>query len=141
MEYLEIADEHRTVTKSSISQARGTKLSLSNGVGAFLPIVFDNLDYIDCDRVESHPIIVSTVDDLDYQYPVRECTYYTDEYVYVDEHGSELRKLPHWFGDAFYTKYVDTNNFINFDTESLGTRNKETLQSGLGYAVATDTLD
>jgi len=141
MEYLEIADEHRTVTKSSISQARDTKLSLSNGVGAFLPIVFDNLDYIDCDRVKSHPIIVSTVDDLDYQYPVRECTYYTDEYVYVDEHGSELRTLPHWFGEGFYTKYVDTSNFINFDTESLGTRNKETLQGGLHYTTAIDTLE
>lgn len=140
MEYLEVANEHRTITKSSISQARENKLSISNGVGQFFPIVFDNLDYIDCDRVKSHPVIVSTVDELDYEYPVRECTYYTDDYVYVDEHGTELRKLPHWFGDAFYTKYVDTNNFINFDTEAFGTRNKETVQSGLHYVESTETL-
>ena len=141
MEFLEIADEHRTITKSSISQARDNKLSVGNGVGGFFPIVFDNLDYIDCDRVKSHPVIVSTVDELDYQYPVRECTYYTDEYVYVDNHGTELRKLPHWFGeDAFYTKYVDTNDYINFDTEALGTRNAETIQSGLHYVESKDNL-
>lgn len=141
MEYLPDASEHRTVTKSSISQARNSKLSTTNDLGQFSPVVWDHLDYIDCDRVKSHPIIVSTVDELDYQYPVRECTYYTDEYVYVDEQGIELRTLPHWFGEGFYQAYVDSNDFINFDTEAFGTRNKETLQGGLYYVESADKLD
>lgn len=141
MEYLPDASEHRTVTKSSISQARNSKLSTTNDLGQFFPVIWDHLDYIDCDRVKSHPIIVSTVDELDYQYPVRECTYYTDEYVYVDEQGIELRTLPHWFGEGFYQAYVDSNDFVNFDTEAFGTRNKETLQSGLYYVESADRLD
>lgn len=140
MEYLPDASEHRTVTKSSISQARNSKLSTTNDLGQFFPVVWDNLDYIDCDRVKSHPVIVSTVDELDYQYPVRECTYYTDEYVHVDEQGVELRALPHWFGEGFYQTYVDTSNYINFDSEAFGTRNRETLQSGLYYVESADKL-
>jgi len=141
MDFLPDASEHRTVTKSSISHARNNKLSTTNELGQFFPIVFDHLDYIDCDQVKSHQVIVSTVDELDYEYPVRECTYYTDEYVYVDEQGKELRALPHWFGEGFYQKYYDYNSFVNFDTEAFGTRNKETVQSGLHYATALDTLE
>lgn len=142
MDYLPSADEHRTKTKSSISQARDIKLSLSNGVGEFLPIVFDHLDYIDCDKVASHKITVSTSNELDYEYPIGECTYYTDEYVYIDEHGSELRKLPHWFGeDSFYQTYVDRNALVNFNKESFGTRNRQMLQVGKHYVVANDNLE
>ncbi len=140
MDFLPDASEHRTVTKSSISQARNSKLSTTNNLGQFFPIVWDHLDYIDCDMVKSHQVIVSTVDELDYEYPVRECTYYTDEYIYVDEQGSELRVLPHWFGEGFYQKYYDNNSFINFDNQAFGTRNKETLQSGLHYVEASTDL-
>ena len=140
MEFLPDANEHRTITKSSISQARYNNLSATNNLGQFFPIVFDHLDYIDCDTVKSHQVIVSTVDELDYKYPVRECTYYTDEYVYVDEQGTELRTLPHWFGEGFYRAYYDYNSFVNFDTAAFGTRNKQTIQSGLHYVVAKDDL-
>ena len=142
MDFLPDANEHRTITKSSISQARYNKLSVTNNLGQFFPIVFDHLDYIDCDRVKSHPIIVSTVDELDYEYPVRECTYYTDEYVYVDKQGMELRKLPHWFGeDAFYKTYDNSSSYINFDSEAFGTRNKQTVQSALHYVESVDNLE
>lgn len=140
MEFLPDASEHRTKTKSSISQAKSTKLSVGNGVGQYFPVVFDHLDYIDCGKVVSHRTTISTSNELDYEYPIQECTYYTDEYVYVDEHGSELRKLPHWFGEGFYQAYVNRNAFVNFDDQAFGTRNKQTLQSGLSYVIANDDL-
>lgn len=140
MDYLPIADEHRTITKSSISQARDTKLSLSNGIGQFIPIVFDNLDYIDCDRVVSHKVMVSDSDELAFEYPVKECTYFSDEYVYVDEKGTELRELPEWFGAGFYRASVDRNNFVNFDDQAFGTRDADTLQTGLHYVEASSTI-
>lgn len=140
MEYLPVADEHRTITKSSISQARDTKLSLSNGIGQFIPIVFDNLDYIDCDKVASHKVMISDSDELAFEYPVKECTYYSDTYVYVDENGTELKELPEWFGAGFYRAAVDRNDFVNFDTEAFGTRNIEKLQGGLHYTIASDDL-
>lgn len=140
MDFLPDASEHRTVTKSSISQARNSKLSVTNNLGQFFPIVFDKLDWIDCDKVKSHKIVVSTSDELDYEYPVGECTYYTDEYVYIDEHGRELRTLPHWFGEGFFEAYVDRNTFVNFDREAFGTRNKQTLDVGKHYVVAAEDL-
>lgn len=140
-DFLEIADEHRTETKSSISQSRDTKISLTTGKGQFLPLVFDYLDYIDCNRVKSHPTTISLINELDYEYPVKECTYFTDKYVYTDEQGEELRELPEWFGAGFYRKYIDRNVIVNFDNEAFGTRNRQTLQTGLHYVRATDSLD
>lgn len=141
MEFLPSADEHRLKTKSSISQAKDDIFSVHNGAGEYLPLEFDFLDYIDCDKIKSHRIIVSTSDELAYQYPVEKCVYYTDEYIYVDEHGKELRTLPHWAGEGFYEAYVDRNAFINFDKESLGVKNKQLVDIGLNYAVALDTLE
>lgn len=140
MDILQDASIRRTTTKSSISQARGEKMSTTNGIGQFFPLVWDYLDYIDCDRIKSHKIIVSTTDELDYEYPVRECVYYTDEYVYVDETGKELRTLPHWFGEGFYQAYVDKHSFVNFDDQAFGIRNKQRLQTGLHYVEAVDTI-
>lgn len=140
MDFLPDASERRTRTKSSISQAKDSKLSVTNNIGQFFPIVFDVLDYIDCDRVKSHQTMVSDSDELAYDREVKECNYYTDEYVYIDEHGSELRTLPHWAGEGFYQAAVDRNAFVNFDTESFGTRNKETVQIGKHYVEAVDTL-
>lgn len=141
MDYLEVADEHNVDIKSSISQAKDTKFSVSNGVGGYLPIVSDKLDYIDCDKVKSHRIIMSLIDELDYQYPVDECIYWTDEYIYSDGTRTELRTLPHWAGEGFFQKYVDTHAFIVSDKETLGTRNKQKVQIGLSYASARITLD
>lgn len=140
MKFLEIADEQRTITKSSISQARGTALSTTNGIGQFFPIVFDSLDYIDCDKVKSHPIIVTDTNELGYDYPVKECNYYTDQYIYTDDVKTEMRALPHWFGEGLYKAYVNKNTLTNFDGEAFGTRNEITTQSGLHYVTATKTL-
>lgn len=141
MEFLEAADKRDLKVKSSISQAKDTKLSATNNLGGFFPIVSDHLDYITCDKVKSHPIKISLSDELDYEYPVGKCTYYTDKYVYMDGDRTELRTLPHWFGDAFYSKYVSTNAYINSDTEALGTRNMQEAEVGLSYVEANSTLE
>ena len=140
MEYLPVADEHRTSTKSSISQARSNKLSVSNGIGQFIPIVFDHLDYIDCEKIVSHKAMLSDSDELSFEYPVKECTYFTDKYIYMDEKGTELRELPEWFGAGFYRAAVNRNDFINAEDEAFGIRNIETVQSGLHYTIANDDL-
>lgn len=140
MDFLPAADEHRTVTKSSISQAKDHVLSVTNNIGQYFPIVFDHLDYIDCDQIKWHQEIVSDSDELAYMYPVSECTYYTDQYIYVDEYGKELRTLPHWAGEGFYEVFVDKHTFVNFDDQALGVRNKQTLQNGLHYVEARDSI-
>ena len=140
IDFLESADEKRTVTKSSISQAREHILSVTNNKGQYFPIVFEKIDWVDCDLVKWHQEMVSDSDEMAYMYPVRECTYYTDQYVYVDEQGRELRALPHWAGEGFYETYVDRNIFVNFDDQAFGTRNKQAIQSGLHYVTARDNI-
>lgn len=141
MEFLEAADKRDLKVKSSISQAKNTKLSATNNLGGFFPIVSDHLDYITCDKVKSHPIKISLSDELDYEYPVGKCTYYTDKYVYMDGDRTELRTLPHWFGDAFMKAYVSKYSFINSDEESAGTRNIQKTSVGLHYIEAKDNLE
>lgn len=141
MDFLPSANEHRLRIKSSISQAKDEVLSVQNGAGQFIPISFDYLDWIDCDQIKSHRIIVSTSDELAYEYPVGKCTYYTDEYIYADEHGKELRTLPHWFGEGFMEVAIDRNAFVNFDKEALGVRNVQNVDVGLTYVEAESTLE
>lgn len=141
MDFLESADRRDVKIKSSISQAKNSKFSATNGVGGFLPIVSDHLDYISCDKVKSHRIKISLSDELDYEYPVAKATYYTDQYIYMDGTRTELRTLPHWFGEGIFSKYVDTYAYTNSDSESLGTRNVQNVEIGLSYVEAQDTLD
>lgn len=140
MDFLPAADEHRTITKSSISQAKDHVLSVHNGAGQYFPIVFDHLDWIDCDQIKWHQEMVSDSDELAYMYPVSECTYYTDQYIYFDEYGKELREFPHWFGEGFYESSVNRDNFVNFDDQGFGVRNIQTLQNGLHYVESHDTI-
>lgn len=141
MDFLESADRRDVKIKSSISQAKNNKFSATNGVGGFLPIVSDHLDYISCDKVKSHRIKISLSDELDYEYPVAKATYYTDQYIYMDGTRTELRTLPHWFGEGIMLAYVDKSSFVNSDETALGTRNVQTAQIGLSYVKANDTLD
>lgn len=141
MDSIPTANEHRTATKSSISQTREHVLSVTNNKGQYFPIVFEQLDWIDCDQIKWHQTTVSDSDELAYEYPVKHCTFWTDQYVYVDENGKELRTLPHWMGEGFYEAHVDRNAFVNFDDQAFGTRNKQNAQIGLHYTVAQDTLE
>lgn len=140
IDFLEAADERRTATKSSISQAKNTKLSVTNDVGVFLPISFDHIDYIRCGEVKSHRATVALTDEEDYKYTVKTCTYVSDLYVYKDTAEERIEPLPEWFGAGFYRKYVESKSFVNGDETSLGTRNKTTIQSGLHYVEAKDLI-
>lgn len=136
---LQSEDNPDVFKHSSISQHKNKFSVYTNG--QWLPISYDVIDFIDCERIESHRAIVTDKDDIGYNFPTKKCCYYTDEYVYHDNNGTELRELPHWFGEGFYEASINEQDFINSDNGSLGVRNKYTLTTGLDYALATKTLD
>lgn len=108
--------------------------------GEWLPISYDVLDYITCKKAASHKAIVTDGDDIAFDFDVSTCTFYTDQYVYHDKNKTEIRALPHWFGEGFYRAHIDSKAFINTDYESLGVRNRYDLRIGLSYALADETL-
>lgn len=138
-DYLPLADEHRTVTKSSIAQHKGDTLTVFRA-GEHIPLVFDQIDYIDCDKIVSHRATVTDSSELPYEYPVGHCTYLSDLYVTLDKEGEEIKKLPCWFGDGWYREYVNTRTYVNFDDQAFGIRNAQHVDIGLHYVEAIDTL-
>lgn len=138
MQILEPVDNPQVRYYSSISQ-HSNKLHVVKG-GELVPISYDVLDYIECDKVHSHRAIVAHGEDIGYNYDVKECCFYTDQYIYHDNQRTELRTLPHWFGEGFYEVANNEFDFINADNGSLGERNKYTLRIGTRYAKADKTL-
>lgn len=135
-------DEHEQVHRhSSIDQFRG---SLSTMVkGGWAPIVFDQLDGINCETIMSHPVIISFGGDVGYVFPEAHCTYASDHFVYFDKEGVEQKLLPECFGGGgeFYDTFIKSNSFVNFDDDSsVGTHNTKTLRTGLSYVLADETL-
>ena len=131
-------DDTRVNYHSSISQ-HSNKLHILKG-GEAVPISFDVLDYIDCDRLVSHRAILADGDDIGFNFPTGSCTYVSDEYIYMDGDRKELRQMPHWFGEGTYEAFIKEYDFINADNGSLGSRNKITTTVGLNYALAEETL-
>ena len=136
------ADEKEHVhMHSSIDQFRGF-LSVYKK-GGWAPIVFDQLDGIDCEKIHTHPIIVSMSDDIGYVFPEAHCTYSSDHFVYFDEEGVEQKLLPECFGEGgeFYDTFIKSNSFVNFDDDaSLGVHNTKRARVGLSYVLADETL-
>lgn len=139
MSVLTASDANDVTYRSSISQHEN-KLSVMK-LGEWVPLSYDVLDYIDCDKVASHRAIVTDADDIGYTFNVAEQKYYTDKYVYSDRQTTELRELPHWFGEGFYEAFVKDNPFINADNGSLGERMSITRRIGTAYALANETLE
>lgn len=139
MDFLPSANEHRTVTKSSTSQYKDHTLSVYKA-GRYVPISFDKIDYIDCDKVVSHRVIVTDSPELPYEYPVGHCTFFSDLYVTFDKEGEEIKPLPCWFGDGWYREYVKARAYVNADNAALGTHNEQRVDIGLHYVEATDTI-
>lgn len=134
----EDAQVHR---HSSIDQFKGF-LSVYKK-GGWAPIVFDQLDGIVCDKIKTHPVVISFGGDLGYIFPEAHCTYSSDHFIYFDEEGVEQRLLPECFGGKgeFYNEFVKSNSFINFDDgASLGVHNTKTTRTGLSYVIADETL-
>lgn len=134
----EDAQVHR---HSSIDQFKGF-LSVYKK-GGWAPIVFDQLDGIVCDKIKTHPVVISFGGDLGYIFPEAHCTYSSDHFIYFDEEGVEQRLLPECFGGKgeFYNEFVKSNSFVNFDDgASLGVHNTKTTRTGLSYVIADETL-
>ena len=83
--------------------------------GGWAPIVFEQLDGITCDRIKTHPVIISLSDDIGYVFPEAHCSYTSDKFVYFDKEGVEHLPLPDCFGGGgeFYDRYISKNTFIN----------------------------
>lgn len=129
---------------SSIDQFRGFLSVMKKG--GWAPIVFDQLDGINCEDIVSHPVIISFGDDIGYIFPEAHCTYASDHFVYFDKEGVEQKLLPECFGGGgeFYDKFIKSNTFVNFDGpdggSSVGVHETKTLRTGLSYILADNNL-
>lgn len=137
--WLEPEEKPDVFWHSSISQHKNTLSVMQRG--EWVPICYDVLDYIACEGVVSHPATVTDGDDIGFDFDVAEQTIFTDKYIYHDEYGIELRKLPHWFGEGYYEAFYHNSSFINSDESALGERQKEVRRVGLSYALASKTLE
>lgn len=126
---------------SSIDQFRGFLSTMVKG--GWAPIVFDQLDGINCETIISHPVIISFGGDVGYIFPEAHCTYASDHFVTVDKEGVEQKLLPECFGGGgeFYDEFIKSNSFINFSNDSsLGIHNTKTTRTGLSYVTADENL-
>lgn len=126
---------------SSIDQFRGFLSTMVKG--GWAPIVFDQLDGINCQTIISHPVIISFGDDVGYIFPESHCSYASDHFIYFDKEGVEQKLLPECFGGGgeFYHAYIKSNSFINFSNDSsVGAHNTKTLRTGLSYVLADKNL-
>lgn len=136
------ADEsHQVERKSSINQYGG--FFSVKCQGGWTPILFDQLDGINCQTVNSHPVVLSlTDDDIGYHYADAKCSYASEKFLYFDKYGVEQVPLPNCVGGSgeMYERFINEYSFINFDRNSLGLYNRKTLRVGLDYVQAKDTL-
>lgn len=137
--YLNDADQTDTHRHSSIDQY-GNFLSVKKG-GVNVPIRFDSLDWINCEGIKTHPIIISDGTDIGFNFPVGHYSYITDDYIIMDRKEVVVKQMPEWFGKGWYEKALNEKVFTNFDNGSLGMRNKVNLRIGLDYVLTDDILD
>lgn len=126
---------------SSIDQFRGFLSTMVKG--GWAPVVFDQLDGINCETIISHPVVISFGGDVGYVFPEAHCTYASDHFVTVDKEGVEQKLLPECFGGGgeFYDTFIKSNSFVNFDDDSsLGVHNQKQLRTGLSYVLADENL-
>ena len=139
VDYLDEADEYDVRRHSSVNQYDAF-LSVQKG-GVNVPLRFDSLDWINCDGIKTHSVIISDGNDIGFNYPVGHYTYFTDTYLIVDRNEVVVKKLPEWYGAGWYEKALREKNFINFDDKSLGERNRVDLRIGKDYIKADEMLD
>lgn len=109
--------------------------------GAWVPIEFDQIDYIDCDRVVSHPVIIDNGDNIGYYFTDGHYSFVTDEYPTFDYERTELRELPEYMGSGFYEAYDKGQEIVNDDNgNALGIRNENKLRIGQHYYLADEIL-
>lgn len=139
MELLESADERTIERKSSIYQFEGF-LAVRKG-DEWVPIQYDVLDAIRCNRVEAHKAVLTNKPYIGYVYPTKKCRYVSDSYVAGDEKGTELLPLPEFYGTGFYENAYNREFLVNGANGALGVHNDITLTVGLDYVKAKDSLE
>ena len=140
MSILKHDEGKRTVKRvSSIDQYAGYISVYERG--GWTPIQFDYLDYIDCDKVVSHPVVIEFDDKIGYQYQIDETRQTTDEYMKFDFAEVTTEALPEFMGEGFYERYDEGEELINFDNgNALGVRNDYRMKVGTDYIVGTEFL-
>jgi hypothetical protein len=118
----------------------GNFLAVQKG-GINIPLRFDSLDWVNCDGIKTHPVIISDGNDIGYHFPVGHYTYFTDTYLVMDRQEVVVKKMPKWFGAGWYEQALNERIFTNFDDGSLGFRNRVDLKVGLDYTLADEFLD
>lgn len=131
-------DDHKVHRKSSIDQYNNTLHIVKGGVS--VPISFDTLDYIYCNKTVSHRTILSDGGDIGYHFEVGHRVFYSDLYVISDFRGTETAQLPAFFGEGFYDRYFSKNILTVSDQSSLGTRSSGNRKVGLDYILADETI-
>ena len=134
-------DDAQVHRHSSIDQFRGFLSVMVKG--GWAPIVFDQLDGINCQDIVSHPIVISWGGDVGYIFPEAHCTYASDHFIYFDKNGVEQKLLPECFGGGgeFYDAFIKSNSFVNFDNDSsVGVHNTTKLRTGLDLVLADENL-
>lgn len=141
MDILYPVDDAQVHRHSSIDQFRGFLSTMVKG--GWAPIVFDQLDGINCETIISHPVVISWDDSIGYVFPEAHCTYASDHFVYFDKEGVEEKVLPECFGEGgeFYYEYIKSNSFVNFSNDSsVGAHNEKRLRTGLSYVICDKSL-
>ena len=131
-------DKNLVRVHSSIDQFKNFLADYHNGV--YLPIEFDQIDFINCGQVVSHPIIVDNGDNIGYYFSDGFQEHVFDEYPMFDSEEVVMRDLPEWAGEGQYEAYENKDAIANFDNASLGTRNHVPIQIGQDYYLADEIL-
>jgi hypothetical protein len=131
-------DERKVNAHSSIDQFKDF-FSVYTG-GEWIPIEYDYIDYINCGKVVSHPVIVDTGDHIGYFYAVGECSTVEDEYPMFDYEEIVTKPLPEFQGEGEYEAYEKDDVIVNFDNAALGLRNVNRYRIGQDYLLADEFL-
>ncbi len=133
-------DDGGTVRQYSSIDQFNDFLSIEKG-GVRVPIEFEMIDYIDCGRVVSHPVIIDNGNHIGYYYPDAYVADVETEYPMFDYERTELRELPEYMGSGFYEAHDTGLEIVNDDRgRALGVRNENMLRIGQNYFLADEIL-
>ena len=125
---------------SSITQHRD-KFSV-HAQGSWLPISYDVIDSIICDKVNSHRAILSLdPHNIGYIFPTATCEKTFKTLLLTDKYGVVTEELPEWFGSGLYQKFVDDYAVTEGDNHPLGLNNTVRYKLGLEYYLAKETIE
>lgn len=144
MKILEAVDGGEITRYSSIDQYKDNFLCVIRG-GRAVPISFDVIDYIRCEKggkhvPVSHRAILSDGRDIGYHFPVGYRKFISDLYVRPDLKTKAIREAPDYYGIEFYEEYLNCSPIVTSDSGALGVRNVNTLRIGQSYILADETL-